>query len=156
MESTPKPNKHSRLNDDILKSPTTPAPARTSKFDTAQLKTPTRRQQEGEHGSDIVRPLLSPKANTSITSTQADADQEQARRLQSIQKQNELKLIFIKTIEDRKAKGKDPVFSLKDDFAIHQQIGQGAYAIIKKATHRDSGYKVALKTYEKKQLTKKS
>ena len=152
MESTPKPNKHSKLNEDILKSPTTPAPTRTSKFET---NTPTRHKQEASVFSDppdnAPRPLLSPKASTSVAPSQVLSDLEQAaKRLKTIQKQNELKLIFIKTIEDRKAKGKDPVFSLKDDFAIHQQIGQGAYAVIKKCTHRDSGYKVALKTYEKK------
>jgi hypothetical protein len=125
LESTPKPNKNSKLNEDILKSPTTPAPARTSKFETnvIYLNTPTRHKQEVPHlPENGPRPLLSPKANTSVAeSNQADSDQEQAaKRLQTIQKQNELKLIFIKTIEDRKAKGKDPVFSLKDDFAIHQ------------------------------------
>ena len=156
MESTPKPNKNSKLNEDILKSPTTPVPAKTSKI---EANTPTRHKQQvprlSENGPP---PLLSPKAAKAVAEpNQVLSDQEKAaKRLKTIQKQNELKLIFIKTIEDRKAKGKDPVFSLKDDFAIHQQIGQGAYAIIKKCTHRDSGYKIALKTYEKKQLTKKS
>jgi hypothetical protein len=120
LESTPKLNKNSKLNEDILKSPTTPAPTRTSKFET---NTPTRHEQEASHPTGTApRPLLSPQASTSVTqSTQVLSDLEQAAKsLKAIQKQNELKLIFIKTIEDRKAKGKDPVFSLKDDFAIHQ------------------------------------
>lgn len=72
------------------------------------------------------------------------------------EKQSAAKLAFLNTIDELKANGKDPVFNLSADFAVHHQIGQGVYAIIKKCTHRQTGYKLALKTYEKKQLTKKS
>lgn len=38
------------------------------------------------------------------------------------------------------------------DFRIGLQIGQGAFAIVRRATHNDSKAVVALKTYEKKNL----
>lgn len=66
------------------------------------------------------------------------------------------KLKFLKLIEDLKSKGKDPVFNLVKDFTINSQIGQGTFAIIKKCTHNKSKYEIALKTYDKKLLTRKS
>lgn len=72
------------------------------------------------------------------------------------QKQIEAREKFLSLIEELKSSGMDPVFNLSTDFAMHHQIGHGIYAIIKKCTHRNTGYKLALKTYEKKQLTKKS
>jgi len=55
-----------------------------------------------------------------------------------------------------KAQGKDPVFNLTFDFATNRQIGHGALSVVKKCTHNKTGYEVALKTYEKKRLTRKS
>lgn len=66
------------------------------------------------------------------------------------------RLKFLKVIEDLKSKGKDPVFNLQKDFTVNSQIGQGTFAIIKKCTHNKSKYEIALKTYEKKLLTRKS
>ena len=59
-------------------------------------------------------------------------------------------------MEDLKAKGKDPVFNLVKDFTVQSQIGQGTFAIIKKCIHNKSKYEIALKTYEKKLLSRKS
>jgi serine/threonine protein kinase len=50
----------------------------------------------------------------------------------------------------------DPVFTIKDDFSMGIQIGQGAFATVLKSTHKKTGYEVALKTYEKKLLTHRS
>jgi protein-serine/threonine kinase len=36
------------------------------------------------------------------------------------------------------------------------QLGKGAFAAVYKATHKQTGYEVALKTYEKKLLTHRS
>lgn len=66
------------------------------------------------------------------------------------------KLKFLKVIEDLKAKGKDPVFNLVKDFTVNGQVGQGTFAVIKKCTHNKTKYEIALKTYEKKLLTRKS
>jgi serine/threonine protein kinase len=41
------------------------------------------------------------------------------------------------------------VFDLQKDFKFEKQIGKGAYSNVKKVTHIQSGYKVAIKTYEK-------
>ena len=38
------------------------------------------------------------------------------------------------------------------DFQINLQIGQGAFACVKRATHKKSGHLVALKCYDKKNL----
>jgi len=66
------------------------------------------------------------------------------------------KLKFLKLIEDLKSKGKDPVFNLSKDFTVNAQIGQGTFAIVKRCTHNKSKYEIALKTYDKKLLTRKS
>ena len=66
------------------------------------------------------------------------------------------KLKFLKVIEDLKSKGKDPVFNLTKEFTENGQIGQGTFAVIKKCTHNKTKYEIALKTYEKKLLTRKS
>jgi MAP/microtubule affinity-regulating kinase len=39
------------------------------------------------------------------------------------------------------------------DFSMGLQIGSGAFALVKRAVHKDSQYTVAIKTYEKKTLT---
>mmetsp|Transcript_11407 Transcript_11407/g.19248 ORF Transcript_11407/g.19248 Transcript_11407/m.19248 type:complete len:187 (-) Transcript_11407:513-1073(-) len=39
-----------------------------------------------------------------------------------------------------------------NDFQIGLQIGAGAFAVVKRSTHKKSGHVVALKTYEKKNL----
>jgi len=38
------------------------------------------------------------------------------------------------------------------DFKIGLQIGQGAFAIVRRAVHKDSQHTIALKTYDKKNL----
>jgi hypothetical protein len=83
LETTPKPNKNSKLNEDILKSPTTPAPTRTSKFET---NTPLKHNQEASQAPENgPRPLLSPKANTASETNQFLSYQEQtAKRLKTI------------------------------------------------------------------------
>ena len=40
------------------------------------------------------------------------------------------------------------------DFAINLKLGAGSYAVVKRATHRDTGHVLALKTYEKRNLQK--
>ena len=59
-------------------------------------------------------------------------------------------------IENLKASGKDPIFNLTTDFITNEHLGHGTFASIKKCTHKSSGYQVALKSYEKKLLTRKS
>lgn len=59
-------------------------------------------------------------------------------------------------IEQRKSKGIDPVFTIAEDFTMGAQLGQGAFAAVYKATHKQTGYEVALKTYEKKLLNHRS
>lgn len=55
-------------------------------------------------------------------------------------------------IQDKKLKNPDnQPFDLKD-FNIGLQIGSGAFAVVKRAVHKTSLYKVAIKTYEKKNL----
>lgn len=63
---------------------------------------------------------------------------------------------FENLIEQRKLKGIDPVFTISNDFVIGLQLGQGAFATVYKSTHKQTGYEVALKTYEKKLLTHRS
>jgi serine/threonine protein kinase len=41
------------------------------------------------------------------------------------------------------------------DFKVGLQIGAGAFAVVKRAVHERTRYTVALKTYEKKNLTDK-
>ena len=38
------------------------------------------------------------------------------------------------------------------DFQVGLQIGQGAFAVVKRSIHKASGHTIALKTYEKKNL----
>lgn len=38
------------------------------------------------------------------------------------------------------------------DFQVGLQIGQGAFAVVKRSVHKDSGHTIALKTYDKKSL----
>lgn len=59
-------------------------------------------------------------------------------------------------IETRKAKGIDPVFTISHDFIQGNMIGQGAFANVYKCTHKQTGFNVALKTYEKKLLSHRS
>lgn len=41
------------------------------------------------------------------------------------------------------------------EFQIGLQVGQGAFAIVRRATHRESKHVIAIKTYEKKNLMDK-
>ena len=41
-----------------------------------------------------------------------------------------------------------------NDFNVGLKIGAGAYAVVKRCTHRDTGHVLALKTYEKRNLQK--
>ena len=59
-------------------------------------------------------------------------------------------------VEDRKAKGQNPVFTIKDDFIDVLQIGSGAFGVVSRCVHKKSGYSVALKSYEKKSLDHRS
>ena len=45
----------------------------------------------------------------------------------------------------------DQPLNLKD-FNIGIQIGAGAFAVVKRAVHKDSQHTLAIKTYEKKHL----
>ena len=38
------------------------------------------------------------------------------------------------------------------DFQINLQIGAGAFAIVRRAQHKDSKHIIAIKTYDKKNL----
>lgn len=38
------------------------------------------------------------------------------------------------------------------DFQVGLQIGQGAFAVVKRSIHKTTGHTIALKTYEKKNL----
>lgn len=40
-----------------------------------------------------------------------------------------------------------------NDFQVGLKIGQGAFAVVKRSIHKKTGHVVALKTYEKKNLT---
>ena len=59
-------------------------------------------------------------------------------------------------IKDRKSKRIDPVFTISKDFIIGVPLGQGAFANVVRAIHKETQYSVALKTYEKKLLTHRS
>ena len=63
---------------------------------------------------------------------------------------------FLAVVEQLKATGKDPVFNIATDFVTVGHIGHGTYAAIKKVSHRQTGYVVALKSYDKKLLSRKS
>ena len=63
---------------------------------------------------------------------------------------------FQKLIEDRKAKGMSPIFTIKDDFVDLLEIGRGAFGIVSRCKHKQTGYCVALKTYEKKAFNHRS
>ena len=39
------------------------------------------------------------------------------------------------------------------DFNVGLQIGVGAFAVVKRSTHKNSGHVIALKSYEKKNLS---
>jgi len=41
------------------------------------------------------------------------------------------------------------------DFKLSLQIGQGAFAVVKRAQHKETKYTIAIKTYEKKNLNDK-
>lgn len=61
---------------------------------------------------------------------------------------------FVNAIEKSKqtAPGQQPL-CLKD-FQMGIQIGAGAFAQVKRATHRESSFAVAIKTYDKRHLIK--
>ena len=63
---------------------------------------------------------------------------------------------FVNEIKKKKQKGIQPVFTISNDFSLGLSIGSGAFANVFRATHKQTGYVVALKTYEKKLLTHKS
>lgn len=63
---------------------------------------------------------------------------------------------FLNIIKVKKAKKITPVFTISNDFTIGISIGSGAFASVYRATHKSTGYNVALKTYEKKLLTHRS
>lgn len=44
------------------------------------------------------------------------------------------------------------MFSLAD-FQVGLKIGQGAFAVVKRSVHKGTGHTIALKTYDKKNLT---
>ena len=93
-----------------------------------------------------------------FTNTPSKKDKEKIKD-EKQKKENQMiasKLKFLKLIEDLKSKGKDPVFNLSKDFTVNAQIGQGTFAIVKRCTHNKSKYEIALKTYDKKLLTRKS
>jgi LEA14-like dessication related protein len=48
----------------------------------------------------------------------------------------------------------DQPLALKD-FSIGIQIGAGAFALVKRAVHKDTQHTIALKTYEKRHLSDK-
>lgn len=48
------------------------------------------------------------------------------------------------------------MFTIAKDFVVGMHLGQGAFATVYKASHKSTGYNVALKTYEKKLLTHRS
>ena len=68
----------------------------------------------------------------------------------------DLRKDFEQLIQDRKAKGVSPVFRILDDFNIGLSIGKGAFASVHRSLHRETGYSVALKVYEKKKLKSQS
>ena len=86
----------------------------------------------------------------------ATTPQRGGKLIKKIPNQNKARDQFIQLIEVLKGEEKDPIFELEHDFKINQVIGKGTFAVIKKATHNQTGYQVALKTYQKKLLTKKS
>ncbi len=60
---------------------------------------------------------------------------------------------FKDCISELKAKNpEDQPLALKD-FSMGIQIGAGAFALVKRAVHKDSQHILALKTYDKKHLT---
>jgi hypothetical protein len=63
---------------------------------------------------------------------------------------------FLKLIDDKKAQGQDPVFTVQNDFIDFLEIGKGAFGVVSRCKHKKTGYSVALKTYEKKSLTHRS
>ena len=63
---------------------------------------------------------------------------------------------FLNVIKKKKAKKIEPVFTISNDFALGISIGSGAFANVYRAVHNNTGYTVALKTYQKKLLTHRS
>lgn len=63
--------------------------------------------------------------------------------------------LFQQIIEAKKDKNPSQQPLDLKDFTIGLQIGQGAFAIVRKAIHKDSQALLALKTYDKKNLTNK-
>jgi serine/threonine protein kinase len=68
-------------------------------------------------------------------------------------KNAEKREIFQNFISQRKEKKGDAQPLELDDFKIGLQIGSGAFAVVKRAYHKKTNYCVALKQYEKKNLT---
>ena len=68
---------------------------------------------------------------------------------------------FLQTLKDYQKTRDDPQNEGKQcfavsDFKIGLQIGQGSFAVVKRSVHRGTGHTVALKIYEKKNLTQES
>jgi len=62
---------------------------------------------------------------------------------------------FKSMIEEKKQRNpNEQPFQLKD-FNFGLQIGAGAFAVVKRAIHKDTQHALAIKTYEKKNLTDK-
>jgi serine/threonine protein kinase len=55
-------------------------------------------------------------------------------------------------LDDVPKKVRQQMFEFSD-FNIGLKIGQGAFAVVRRCTHKTTGHLVALKTYEKKNLT---
>ena len=65
-----------------------------------------------------------------------------------------LKVQLHQFIDQKREKNPDAQPLDLRDFRIGLQIGQGAFAIVRRAIHKESQAVIALKTYEKKNLTK--
>ena len=62
--------------------------------------------------------------------------------------------LFKQFIDQKREKNPDAQPLDLRDFRIGLQIGQGAFAIVRRAIHKESQAVIALKTYEKKNLIK--
>jgi hypothetical protein len=91
-----------------------------------------------------------------IDKSRATIQKQKSKPVAPAKSEMQMKEDFLNNIRIKKAKKIEPVFTISNDFSLGLSIGSGAFATVYRAVHKQSGFSVALKTYEKKLLTHRS
>eukprot|EP00347_Sterkiella_histriomuscorum_P006749 403351578 len=103
-----------------------------------------------------AKQILATQQASQTPKNQQNPQQKQLQPIQKPQVSTANKLESFRTlIDNKKAQNPDSQpFELKD-FTLGIQIGAGAFALVKRAVHKESSLTLAIKTYDKKSLSDK-